>query len=244
MGAIQGASMSVESDGLDLAGLGKIAEAIPEEVYIQTSEAVTGTFKKLVAPVTETTAGFGRLIQQKFDNMVEAEKALAVHAVQKAKAKAEAKAREAGLNIITPVHPKSFIKSVEEASKETDSLLHEMWTSLLADQLINEKFHPHFVGILANFSPAEARLLMSLLPKDEVGVNGGRYINFTDDSFKHWVRQSRDGDLNEWDYSCILLHEFRFANLLAPKDGDYSKEDKVTILYRTEAGNTFLSAVS
>jgi len=236
--------MSGEGGEMDLVGLGKVAEAIPDEVYIQTSEAVTGTFKKLVAPITETTAGFGRLIQQKFDNMVDVEKSLATYSVQRALTKAEAKARKRGVPIIAPVHPKSFVKAIEEASKETDPLLHEMWSSLLADQLINENFHPNFVGMLANFSPAEARLLMSLLSKGEIRGDDGGYISFTDDAFKHWVRQPREDDLNEWDYSCILLHEFRLANILAPKIGDYSEEDSVTILYRTEAGNTFLSAVS
>ena len=233
-----------KEDGLDLVGLGKVAKAIPPEVYTQSTHALIETFDKLTAPITETTYGFGRYIRQKFDNMVEVEKALATYSVKNAIAKAEAKAKKTGAKVISPIHPKSFVKSVEEASKETDPFLHEMWENLLADQLVNEKFHPHFVEILSHFSPAEANLLVSLLPRDEIGKNGGGYLHFSDDAFKHWVRQSGDKQLNDWDYSCILLYEFRFVDILAPIESDYSKEDHVTILYRTSAGNTFLSAVS
>lgn len=237
--------MSKENnEGLDLVGLGKVAKAIPPEVYTQSTTALIDTFHKLVAPITETTSGFGRYIRQKFDNMVEVEKALATYSVQNAVAKANSKASKTGKPLITPIHPKSFIRSVEEASKETDPFLHEMWENLLADQLTNEKFHPHFVEVLPHFSPAEAKLLISLLPRREIGENGGVYIQFSDDSFSHWVRQAGDQQLNEWNYSCILLYEFRFVDVVGPKKGTYPKEDRVTILYRTEAGDLFLSAVS
>lgn len=233
-----------KKDGLDLVGFGKVAKAIPPEVYTQSTHAIIETFSKVVAPITETTSGFGRYIRQKFDNMVEVEKALATYTIQNAVAKAEAKARSANVSIIAPIHPKSFIKSLEEASKETDPILHEMWENLLADQLLNEKFHPHFVEVLPHFSPKEAQLLVSLLPREKIGENGGRYLTSSDDSFSHWVRQSRDKQLNKWGYSCILLCEFRFADILGPNRDDYPKEDRVTILYRTSAGESFLSAVS
>ena len=231
-------------EGLDLAGLGKIAKAIPPEVYTQSISAVIETFNKVTAPLTETTDGFGRYIKQKFDNMVEVEKALATYTVKNAIEKAEAKVAISENSIITPTHIKSFIKSVEEASKETDPTLHEMWENILADQLTNVNFHPHFVEILPHFSPVEANLLLSLLPKDKLGKHGGGYISYSDESFKHWVMQAGDEKLNEWNYSCILLHEFKFVDMMAPKNDQYRKEDHVTILYRTNAGNTFLSAVT
>jgi hypothetical protein len=233
-----------KDDGLDLVGLGKIAKAIPPSVYTQSTKAVIDNFNKLVAPLTEATSGFGRYIRQKFDNMVDVEKALAAYSIQNAIAKAEAKANQAGTQIITPVHAKSFVKSVEEASKETDPFLHEMWENLLADQLINERFHPHFVEILPHFSPSEAKLLTSLLGRNEIGENGGPFIISSDDSFQYWVRKSGEKELNVWNYSCVLLCEFRFAEIIAPRTGTYPKGKRITILYRTAAGDAFLSAVS
>ena len=232
------------SERLDLTGFGAVAKAIPPEVYTQSANTIIETFNKLTAPITETTSGFGRYIKQKFDNMVDAEKALATYTVQNAIAKAEAKTTKSGTLIISTVHQKSFVKSIEEASKETDPTLHEMWENLLANQLTNTNSHPHFVEILPHFSPEEANILMSLFPVDEIGEHGGGYLSYSVESFKHWIRNTDDTQLKEWNYSCALLLEFKFADVMVPKKGQYKYDDGVTILFKTNAGNTFLSAVS
>lgn len=234
---------NVKNDSLDFIGIGKLAKAIPQSVYTQSTKTVIDTFTKLIAPITATTYGLGSYIQQKFNNMIDVEKALAAYSIQNAVAKAHAKTTKIGANIITPVHPKSFVKSIEEASKETDPFLHALWVNLLAGQLTNKNFHPHFVEVLPHFSPTEAKLLISLLGRDEIGKNSS-YLAFHDDLFKYWVRRSGETTLNDWDYSCILLCEFRFAEVCAPITGVYFPDDHVTILYRTSAGNAFLSAVS
>lgn len=70
-----------------------------------------------------------------------------------------------------------------------------MWANLLASQLTDETCHPHFVEILPHFSPAEAKLLILLLPKSEVGENAGGYLLFDYDSFTNWIRKA-GGELN------------------------------------------------
>ncbi|HHG3024661.1 DUF4393 domain-containing protein [Vibrio parahaemolyticus] len=117
-----------------------------------------------------------------------------------------------------------------------------MWENLLAEQLVSHTFHPHFVEVLSHFSPSEARLLVSLRSKDEVTVHSGGYISYNDDSFTHWIKNGDENKLNEWNYSCILLHEFRFVGLLAVDKERYS--NGVTILHRTSSGDSFLKAVS
>lgn len=107
-------------DGLDLVGIGKVAKAIPEEVYNRSAESLLTTFEKLVAPITETTHGLGRYVSQKFDSMVKVEKAIATYTLEQACAKARAKAASFRFGTRAPTHPKSFVKSLEEASKETD----------------------------------------------------------------------------------------------------------------------------
>jgi hypothetical protein len=229
----------LESNGLDVAGFGKIANAIPKEVYEQSATTLLTTFQQLTAPITETTSGLGRYLRQKFDNMVAIEKAIATYSLEKAVNRAKAKSKQLGQALHPPSHPKSFVKAIEEASKETDPLLHEMWANLLASQLTDFDSHPHFVELLPHFSPAEAKLLLALLPKSAVGDNEGGYLLFTSDSFTHWVSKN-DGQSQPWTLSCELLLEFRFADLLGPKP----RRQGVTILYRTASGEAFLSAVS
>jgi hypothetical protein len=69
-----------EHSGLDLLGAGKVAKAIPSEVYTRVTATVCKTFEQLVAPLTQTTDGLGRLIHQKFDNWVDTQKALGTYA--------------------------------------------------------------------------------------------------------------------------------------------------------------------
>lgn len=233
--------MSSESDneGFDLAGFGKIAKAIPAKVYEQTAETALGTFEKLIAPITETTGGLGRYIRQKFDNMVDAEKALAIYTIGEAKQRAAIKAKADGLVLQSPQHTKSFVKSLEEASKETDPLLHEMWTNLLASQLVNGASYPHFVEVLPHFSRPDAELLLSLFPESEIGEHGGGYLCSGFNWITQWARRP-GGEILPWTISCVLLTEFNFADVASSKDVGKS----IPVMYRTQTGTAFLSAVT
>jgi hypothetical protein len=233
---------SNDNDGLDIAGFGKIAKAIPPKVYERSASTLLTAFQQLTAPITETTGGLGRYLKQKFDNMVEAEKAIATYTVEKAIARAKERAQIAGREVHPPANSKSFVKAIEEASKETDPLLHEMWANLIASQLSDEVCHPHFVEVLSHFSPAEAQLLISLVPLSEVGATGGAYtsIGARDDKFQFWISKAGD-EPRPWSISCVLLREFRFADVAPPGSG---KTLSTAILYRTAFGSKFLSAVS
>ena len=222
----------------------EIAKAIPDEVYIQSADAVVSNFNKLISPLTETTMGLGLYIKQKFENLVEVEKKVAVYSLQNALHKAKVKSEELGVPLITPVHAKSFVKSIEEASKEIDPLLHELWENLLADQFVNSQFHPHFVEVLPHFSPREAKLLSSLNSKENMGDHLWWDFWQPEDSFKHWVFKSTDRELKEWDYSCTLLKEFRFVDIFPHQKDAFKLEDKVVLLFRTEAGSNFLNTVA
>lgn len=225
---------------LDLLGIGKLVKSIPPEVYTRSTKTALAMLEELASPVTETTAGLGRYIKQKFDNMVDIEKARGSYAVEEAIRRAREKSHITGRIMQSPASPKTFVKAIEEASKESDPLLYEMWANLLASQLVEETCHPHFVEILSHFSPAEAKLLNSLLPLNEVGENAGGYIGETEGSFTHWMAKS-GGELSPWSVSCELLLDFKFAGMVPPKG---SKHNHATILYRTKLGSAFLSAVS
>jgi hypothetical protein len=229
-----------DNDGLDIAGFGKIAKAIPPKVYERSATALLTAFQQITAPITETTSGLGRYLRQKFDNMVEAEKAIATYTVESAIVKAKARAQAAGQEIHPPESSKSFVKAIEEASKETDPLLHEMWANLIASQLSDNICHPHFVEVLSHFSPSEANLLIALVPLAEVGENDGGYFSAPDDAFRFWIPKAGE-EPRPWSISCVLLQDFRFADIVSPKG---SKPDDTAILYRTALGAAFLAAVS
>jgi hypothetical protein len=231
----------INDSGFDLAGLGKVANAIPPEVYTRTTESIVATFEKLVAPITETTGGAGRFIRQKFDSMIEIEKALATLATEKAVRAADNRAKARRTKPRRPAHPKSFVRCMEEASKETDACLHDMWSGLMASQMDEAGPHPHFIEILSNFSPKEARLLASLRPVEEIGENEGSGLFFGEETYLHWLFSSEDNQPKEWDLSCQLLKSFGLAFTAIPPKKD---EDSVTILYRTRKGEKLLALTS
>jgi hypothetical protein len=222
----------------DIIGLGKTAKAIPSEVYVETTRGLIETFNKIVAPITETTSGIGRYIRQKFDNMVDVEKAIGAYTIQKAIEKAK---KQGEIN--PPFHLKSFITSFEEASKETDSVLHEMWENILASQITKSKFHPRYVGILSSLSADEANLLLKLNTIDNLGENWSKYLGSPRDGFYHYILKNHDTDLHKWSYSCNVLLELGLAEVGAPNHGIYEKQDSVTILYLTNSGQRFLEVV-
>lgn len=225
--------------GFDIIGLGKVAKAIPAEVYTETTRGLIDNFNKIVSPITETTSGFGRYIRQKFDNMVDVEKAIGAYTVQQAIEKA---ARKGSLK--QPSHIKSFINSFEEASKETDSTLHEMWKNILTSQITDSEFHPRYVSILSSFSVSEANLLLKLNTAENIGEDLSGYLGSPRDGFEHYVIKNKDKELYKWSYSCNVLLEFELAGVAAPNDGIYEKQDRVTILYMTESGKRFRDVVT
>ena len=236
--------MSTLEHGIDLVGLGKIAEAIPDEVYIDATKFTTEKIDQTLSPIFEVTSGLGRLIKQKFDNMVMIEKNLAIYSLQKAITKAINKSNTKGIKLIKPVHEKSFLRTLDETARETEPLLHAMWQNLISDQLTNPSFHPNFVNILSCISPEEAKILVTIKRREEIKESDGGYLIYTNDEFKRWVTDTGDTDFHEWNYACVLLYEYHFVDILVPKAGFYRNEESVVILYRTKIGDQFLEAVT
>lgn len=228
--------MSSDDKSLDLVGLGKLAEAIPDSVYEQTTETITTTFEKIIAPITETTSGLGRYIRQKFDNMVEVEQSLCLYAMQNA----QNKIIDKQLSIGHISNPKAIIKIMEEVSKETDPLLNVLWTNLLCSELTEQQSHPSFINTLSSLSVKEALMLESLNSFNNIGDIKITVIIFPYE-IRSWVKENK-GSLNDWDFSCSLLCELGLTKTTTPL---VNKEGKgVVILYRTDIGEEFLKAVS
>ena len=227
--------MSNKDKSLDLVGIGKLAKAIPDSVYEQGTETITSTFIKLVAPITETTSGIGRYIQQKFDNMVDIEKSILTYSIQNA----QDRAVEKNLKIGHVATPKNLIKIIEEVSKETDPILNTLWTNLLCSELTNQETHPFFIDILSKLSVKEAQLLNSLNTFNNIGsIKSSTLI--LPHKITSWVKEN-NSNVNKWDFSCNLLYEFGLAKTVTPSM--HTNGSGTVTLYRTDIGEDFLNAV-
>ena len=152
----------------DVAGIGKLAKAIPQEAWNKLIATASNTFSALIAPITKTTAGLGRLIQVKFDSMVDVQKVYAADAVNRAKEKVE-RSRRAPQG--TP-KAKVLVPAIEGASLETDDTLRDVWANLIAHEMLSAGVHPEFPGILARLSPKDALTLSEIANKDSTRLKG------------------------------------------------------------------------
>ncbi len=208
--------------------LKNIAKIIPKEVYVRSADALAEAFTKLIAPLVETTDGMGRYIRQKFDAMVDEEKALATYSLERAIDKAKEKNRESGELVYNGLHLKSFVICLEEVSKETDYILSEMWTNLLAGQILGYGSHPSFIKTLSNLSSSEALLLESLSLREEFDIT---YQICGHDLIEYWIRRPDDVEQIRWTFSCILLCQLSLTNVInTPRDRNKR------MLVRTKAG--------
>lgn len=136
----------------------ELAQSVPAESWNRIVETACDTFEKIVAPLTETTAGAGRLIKAKFDRLTEAEKVIAAENVEEAQTRAKDSERERKRD----PRPSMIIRIVEESSGETDPNLRELWINLLANEMAGNATHPEFVRILNRMSPSDAKTLVDV----------------------------------------------------------------------------------
>ncbi|MTI88115.1 MAG: DUF4393 domain-containing protein [Balneolaceae bacterium] len=150
--------MSEEDKSLDLTGIGKLGSSIPDASWNKLVQTACDTFDALISPITATTTGLGRLIRAKFDGMLDVQKVLAADATLRAKEKVGAAGRKPKGN------PKSVIllRSIENASNETDTNLRDIWANLMANEVLDNQVHPEFPRLLERLSSNDAATLAEL----------------------------------------------------------------------------------
>ena len=148
---------------LDIVGAGKLAEAIPAESWNQVVNTACDTFKSLLAPLTSVTSGTGRLISARFDRLVDGEKLLATQMLESASKKASDSTSKSDKAPRTSM----IIKVIEASSTETDETLQELWSNLLANELVDNSIHPEFIQILSRLSSTDAYRLIELAQRSD-----------------------------------------------------------------------------
>lgn len=148
----------MDDNSLDLTGAGKLAKAIPAKAWNRLVDTACDTFGKCLAPITETTGGIGRLISAKFDRLVETEKIMTAEPFQKASEKVKKAKRAPRGNY----KPGIIVKVIEEAPKQTDINIRELWENLLAQEILDGSVHPEVVNILSRINSEDAQPLANI----------------------------------------------------------------------------------
>lgn len=156
-------SLDIVSAGKFAEAIPKLAEAIPDESWVQTTSTINDTFTSLLAPITSITSGVGRLISAKFDRLVDEEKVFAANILKNASKKAS------DSNLKSDKAPKAsiIIKVIEASHTATDETLQELWSNLLANELVDNSIHPEFAQILSRLSSTDAYRLIELVERSD-----------------------------------------------------------------------------
>lgn len=152
-----------EDKSLDLIGLGRLAKAIPQAAWKRVVDTACTTFDKVVAPITETTSGIGRLIGAKFDNLIDAEKVIVAKTVQTASDKADQSGKHANAEFNHLI----LCKIIEHAQAQADASIRELWANLLAREMTDGAVHPELTDVLARLTIKDAMLLLEIANKEK-----------------------------------------------------------------------------
>ena len=155
--------MSDTDKSLDLTGIGKLAKAIPATSWNNAVKTACDTFVQIIAPITATTQGLGRLIEAKFDGMIDVQKVLVADTMRRAKEKIEKSNHEAS------GRPKAsiLVRAIETVSNETDENVRDLWANLIANEIQRGSVHPEFPRILERLSPEDALTLVEIAKPTE-----------------------------------------------------------------------------
>jgi hypothetical protein len=143
--------------GIDIAGIGKAMRAIPPSAWQQMVDTACSTFNKTLSPITETAHGIGRLIKAKFDRLIDVEQVMAAESISSAKKKAE----QTGRTVNMP-RPQILLQVIENASTEVDGGVRELWSNLLAQEMLTQGVHPEIGRVLSRLSFEDAQLLVAI----------------------------------------------------------------------------------
>lgn len=152
-----------EDRSIDIVGVGKLAESIPDQAWTSVVDTACSTFKQIIAPLTAITSGTGRLIDAKFDRLVDAEKVISSQTMSRAVEKASRSHRKRQ----NKPKPSIILKVVENSSDEVDATLQELWANLVANEFIDGSVHPEFIRILARLSAIDAQKLIEIAQESE-----------------------------------------------------------------------------
>jgi hypothetical protein len=159
---------------LDMTGIGKAMQAIPNKSYNMVVSTATSTFRSVLRPITATTEGAGRYIEACFDEWTDRKKVAAAAALKAAAEKADEANKERNP---TP-YARVLVLALDAATDDGDPLISELWQNLIANELTSGGVHPRFVRILRDLAPSDAHRLVKLVEETEVRKHKGWLLTF------------------------------------------------------------------
>jgi len=129
---------------------------IPKEVWGATVEVIN----KLIYPITATTAGVGKLIEQKFSTLNSVQKIIAEQTLREAIEKISKSKNTDFTNVV--VKPKVIYTVLENTDSQSDDFIRSLWANVTARELSEGSVHPEIVRLFSKLTAPDLIVLSEL----------------------------------------------------------------------------------
>ncbi|MCU7836062.1 MAG: hypothetical protein KZQ83_12540 [gamma proteobacterium symbiont of Taylorina sp.] len=134
----------------------EIVKNIPREVWV----AAVGVINKLIFPITATTVGVGKLLEQKFSTLNEVQKIIAEQTLKEATKKVKSYSQSEYINVV--VKPQVLYIVLDNADSQSDETIRELWTNLTARELSDGSVHPEIARLFGKLTATDLMILSEL----------------------------------------------------------------------------------
>lgn len=131
----------------------EVIRSIPKEVWSASIDLIS----KLVYPVTATTVGIGKLIEQKFSTLNEVQKIIAEQTLKEATKKVRQNSKKDFSKVI--VKPQVIYTVLENVDSQSDDSIRSLWVNLTARELSEGSVHPEIARLFGKLTAADLMIL-------------------------------------------------------------------------------------
>jgi len=131
-------------------------KGIPKEVWGATVEVVN----KLIYPITATTVGVGKLIEQKFSTLNDVQKIIAEQTLREATEKVSKIKNPDFENVV--VKPQVIYTVLDNADSQADEFVRSLWANVTARELSEGSVHPEIVRLFSKVTAPDLMVLSEL----------------------------------------------------------------------------------
>jgi hypothetical protein len=129
---------------------------IPKEVWGATVEVIN----KLIYPITATTVGVGKLIEQKFSTLNDVQKIIAEQTLREAADKISKAKNSDFKNVV--VKPQVIYTVLENTDSQSDDFIRSLWANVTARELSEGSVHPEIVRLFSKLTAPDLIVLGEL----------------------------------------------------------------------------------
>lgn len=139
-----------------------LAKLIPEQAMNQLAQTFCSTLEKVIYPITATTEGIGKLIEQRFKKLNYQQQIIA----EKCFEEIEEKVKRITKSKHVVIKPTVVYEALDNTEQQTDMTMRALWSNLLAREFSEGTVHPEIAKLLSKVTSQDALLLHQIAQKE------------------------------------------------------------------------------